>query len=66
MEKYKAPTGYILIKDPIIVEQERRKKLREELEERVANTQEPSDEELIEVGKAHHPYYEDLRLLEEL
>lgn len=60
------PDGYILIPDPEVVERERKNRERMELEELIANTPKPSDEELIEIGKLSHPYYENIKRLNTL
>lgn len=60
------PEGYKVIIDPELIEQERKAKEKADIEERLANTSEPSIEELAEFGKLYHPYYEDLRKLNEL
>jgi hypothetical protein len=60
------PEGYKVIIDPEFIEQERKAKEKKELEDRLAETSEPTIEELAEFGRMYHPYYEDLRKLNEL
>ena len=60
------PVGYVLTKDPTVLAEERLAKERAEIEERIANSPEPSIEELAEYGRLYHPYYDDLRRLNEL
>lgn len=66
IKKIKVPQGYKVIIDPELIEQERIAKEKADIQERLANTPEPSIEELAEFGKLYHPYYEDLRELEQL
>jgi len=64
--RIKVPVGYKVIIDPELLEKENRKKERLEIEERLAATPEPTMEELAEFGKLYHPYYAELRILNEL
>lgn len=66
VKKIKVPEGYKVIIDPELIEQEKRDNERAELEARMKDQVEPSDEELIEYAKMTHPYYMDLDLLNSL
>lgn len=63
--KIKVPEGYKVIIDPELIEKERKEKEKAEIQERLASMTEPTDEELSELGKLYHPYYDDLRRLNE-
>jgi hypothetical protein len=65
VSKIKVPQGYKVIIDLELVEQDRRAKEKAELEQRLSEMTEPTIEELAEFGKMYHPYYEDLRKLNE-
>lgn len=61
--KIKIPDGYKIIPDGSIeVLKEEKIKIEKELSEEV----EPSDNELIDFGRAMHPYYDKIRRLENL
>jgi len=59
------PEGFKLIRDPEIVERERKLEIKKKLEERLKEPK-PTDEELISIGKSIHPYYQDQYRLDEL
>jgi hypothetical protein len=64
--RIKVPIGYKVIIDPELVEKERRENEKTELQKRLAEMGEPTNEELIEYAKIFHPYYAELRKLNEL
>jgi hypothetical protein len=66
VKKVVVPKGYKVIIDPELIEKERKEQELTELEARMKDQVEPSDEELIEYAKMTHPYYMDLDLLNSL
>jgi hypothetical protein len=66
VSKVIVPEGYKVIIDPALLEKEARAKEIAGLEARIAEMKEPTQEELAEFGKISHPYYYQLRRLEEL
>ena len=66
LENINIPDGYVIVKDPELVEKERIAGIKAEIEKRLSEMTIPTDEELIEYGKLSHPYYYQLKQLEEL
>lgn len=66
IENVIVPDGYKVIIDPEVIEQERIDREIAELEEIIAITPFPTDDELIEFARLTHPYYENINKLNSL